>query len=136
MDVAAAGQLIIFFSLTVGQILIGVLVLAYSGYSFLHVLISTAAGNDDTPLARRPTLRLAVQGMVFVLDRSSWRLAGILIVSLAGIVLTDPVQGIALARFGLPAFPFVCSRRSVVVRASSFCAARFLPAWAGAWDLC
>lgn len=47
MDIAAAGYLILFFSLLVALVVVGLLVLSYLAYSFLVVLSNTAAGNDE-----------------------------------------------------------------------------------------
>jgi hypothetical protein len=47
MDIAAAGNLLIFFSVFVASILVGLLVLSYAAYSFFVTLTSTAAGNDE-----------------------------------------------------------------------------------------
>jgi hypothetical protein len=47
MDVAAAGGLIIFFSLLIALILVALLVFSYAAYSFLLTLTSSAAGNDE-----------------------------------------------------------------------------------------
>src|SRR5947208_1533404 len=46
MDIAAAGALILFFSVLVALILTALLVFAYLAYSFLAVLSDTAVGND------------------------------------------------------------------------------------------
>ncbi|HLJ94325.1 MAG TPA: hypothetical protein VKU02_14155 [Gemmataceae bacterium] len=47
MDIAAAGYLILFFSILVALVLVGLLVLSYLAYSFLVVLSNTAVGNDE-----------------------------------------------------------------------------------------
>jgi hypothetical protein len=47
MDIGAAGNLIIFFSLFVALVLVGLLVGSYAAYSFLLTLTNTAAGNDE-----------------------------------------------------------------------------------------
>jgi hypothetical protein len=47
MDIAAAGILIIFFSLFIALVLVGLLVGSYAAYSFLLTLTNTAAGNDE-----------------------------------------------------------------------------------------
>ncbi len=46
-DVGAAGQLILFFSITVLQALVSLIVFSYAAYSFLVVFVQTAAGNDE-----------------------------------------------------------------------------------------
>ena len=47
MDIGAAGNLIIFFSLFIVLVLVGLLVGSYAAYSFLLTLSNTAAGNDE-----------------------------------------------------------------------------------------
>jgi len=47
MDIAAAGALILFFSILIALILVGLVVFGYAAYSFLVVLSNTAVGNDE-----------------------------------------------------------------------------------------
>jgi hypothetical protein len=56
VDVEAAGKSILFFSLTVGQVIICLLVLSYAVHSFLVVVEGTAAGNDQIDWPDEPFL--------------------------------------------------------------------------------
>lgn len=47
MNIAAAGHLMLFFSVLVGLILVGLVVFSYAAYSFLLTLTNSAAGNDE-----------------------------------------------------------------------------------------
>jgi hypothetical protein len=90
MDVAAAGQMIIFFSVLVGMILVGGLVLAYIGYSFLHVLIGTASGNDAIAWPGDPFFDWMFKGWYLAWIAVMSALPAILIIAVARIHAADP----------------------------------------------
>jgi hypothetical protein len=97
MDIGAAGSLIIFFSLMVAQILVGGLFLTYAAYSFLHVLVSTSAGNDEVVWPGDPLFDWLFKGwyLGWILVLSV--LPGLLIISFARIPPRSPAWVIALA---------------------------------------
>lgn len=105
MDVAAAGRLIIFFSLMVAQILVGGLILAYAGYSFLHVLISTAAGNDAVAWPGDPFFDWLFKGWYLIWIAALSVMPGFLIITASGIPPHDAGWGIALASSACFLFP-------------------------------
>src|SRR5262249_27520402 len=47
MDIGAAGSSLIFFSLLIALILVGLLIFSYAAYSFLVVLSNAAVGDDE-----------------------------------------------------------------------------------------
>src|SRR5260370_15286099 len=53
-DFGAGAEVLIFLVLTVLQILLSLLVLAYTGDSFLNVFVDTAAGNDQVLWSKDP----------------------------------------------------------------------------------
>jgi hypothetical protein len=71
MDIGAAGgNLILFFSVLVGLILVALLVFSYAAYSFLLTLINTAAGNDEVIWPGDP-----IQDWLFKVWYLGWLLA-------------------------------------------------------------
>src|ERR1700747_3245138 len=70
MDIGAAGHLILFFSILVGLILVGLLVFSYAAYSFLVTLIDTAAGTDEIIWPGEP-----IQDWLFKIWYLGWVLA-------------------------------------------------------------
>src|SRR5947209_11126748 len=70
MDVAAAGHFILFFSILVGLILVGLLVFSYGAYSFFVTLIDTAAGSDEIIWPGEP-----IQDWLFKIWYLGWVLA-------------------------------------------------------------
>ena len=97
MDIGAAGTLIIFFSLMVAQILVGGLFLTYAAYSFLHVLVSTAAGNDEVIWPGDPLFDWFFKGWYLGWMVALSVLPALLIVSFAHIPPKNPAWAIALA---------------------------------------
>ncbi len=117
MNVGAAGQLIIFFSLMVAQILVGGLILAYAGYSFLHVLISTSAGNDAVSWPGDPLFDWLFKGWYLAWMAVLSVVPAFLIVTLAKVRPSDPVWGIALSGSACFLFPiFLLSSMSGALR--------------------
>jgi hypothetical protein len=105
MDVAAAGQMIIFFSLLVAMILVGSLVLAYIGYSFIHVLISTAAGNDRVSWPGDPLFDWLFKGWYLAWIAVMSALPAALVIAIGRIHANDPRWAIALASSVCLCFP-------------------------------
>jgi hypothetical protein len=70
MDIGAAGHLILFFSILVGLILVGLLVFSYAAYSFLVTLTNTAAGCDEVIWPGEP-----IQDWLFKVWYLGWVLA-------------------------------------------------------------
>ena len=97
MDIGAAGSLIIFFSLMVAQILVGGLFLTYAAYSFLHVLVSTAAGNDEVIWPGDPMFDWFFKGWYLGWIVVLSVLPGLLIVSFAHIPPKSPGWALSLA---------------------------------------
>jgi hypothetical protein len=97
MDIGAAGSLIIFFSLMVAQILVGGLFLTYAAYSFLHVLVSTAAGNDEVIWPGDPLFDWLFKGWYLGWIVALSVLPALLIVSLAHIPPKSPAWAMSLA---------------------------------------
>ncbi|CAN5551229.1 hypothetical protein BH10PLA2_BH10PLA2_15290 [soil metagenome] len=118
----AMGQLIIFFSVMVGLVLLGGLVLAYAGYSFLHVLISTSAGNDSISWPGDPFFDWMFKGWYLAWIAVLSILPAFLIVSIAHIRPIDPVWSLALASSACLLFPIFLlsslsgSSRMLIVR--------------------
>jgi hypothetical protein len=95
MDIAAAGYLLIFFSLFVASILVGLLVLSYAAYSFFVTLTSTAAGNDEVIWPGEPItdwlFKIWYLGWVLAV----WAVPASLLVGLFG--LSRPLFALCLA---------------------------------------
>ena len=53
-DIGAGVEVLIFLVLTVLQALLGLLVLSYTGYSFLNIFVDTASGTDQVHWSRDP----------------------------------------------------------------------------------
>lgn len=70
MDIGAVGHLLIFFSIFIASILVGLLVLSYAAYSFLVALTCTAAGNDEVIWPGEP-----IQDWLFKVWYLGWLLA-------------------------------------------------------------
>src|SRR4051794_18432894 len=89
----------------VAQILLGGVILAYAGYSFLHVLISTAAGNDAVAWPGDPFFDWLFKGWYLIWIAALSVVPGFLIVTAAGISPHDASWGIALAGSACLLFP-------------------------------
>jgi hypothetical protein len=118
----ALGQLIIFFSVLVGFVLLGGLVLAYAGYSFLHVLVCTSAGNDSISWPGDAFFDWMFKGWYLAWIAVLSVLPAFLIVSFAHIRPTDPTWSLALAGSACLLFPIFLlssmsgSSRMLIVR--------------------
>jgi hypothetical protein len=105
MDIGAAGHLIIFFSLLVGFIILGGLVLAYTGYSFLHVLISTSAGTDAMGWPGDPLFDWLFKGWYLAWIAVMSVLPAFLVVSIAHVPPRELLWNCALAGSACLFFP-------------------------------
>jgi hypothetical protein len=97
MDIGAAGSLIIFFSLMVAQILVGGLILTYVAYSFLHVLVTTSAGNDEVIWPGDPLFDWLFKGWYLGWIVALSVLPGLLIVSFGHIPPRSAAWAMSLA---------------------------------------
>jgi hypothetical protein len=85
MDIGAAGHLLIFFAVTIGQILLSLLVFSYAAYSFLHVFIDTAAGNDEVRWPGDPMLDWILKVWYLLWLLAIWAVPAFLVLALLGI---------------------------------------------------
>lgn len=90
MDVGAAGNLIIFFCTGVAFALVSLIVLAYSGYSFLTVLVNTAAGNDEVIWPGDPLQDWLFKGWYLMWIAVLCAMPGCLLATVVGWKLLDP----------------------------------------------
>jgi hypothetical protein len=105
MDIGAVGSLLIFFSILIALILVGLLALSYAAYSFLVTLTSTAAGNDEIIWPGEP-----IQDWLFKVWYLGWLLAvcaapATLLVGALG--LSKPLSALCLAGALWLVFPVV-----------------------------
>jgi hypothetical protein len=81
-DVGMAGQLMIWFSVLIGETLLGLAVLAYAGYSFLTVLINTSAGNEEVIWPGDPYQDSLFMGFYLAWLAAVWAVPAVLVTSL------------------------------------------------------
>ncbi len=105
MDIGAAGQMIIFFSLLVALILVGGIVLAYAGYSFLNVLIGTSAGSDAVRWPGDPFFDWMFKGWYLAWIAVMSVLPAFLVVSIAHVPPRELTWNCALAGSACLCFP-------------------------------
>ncbi len=85
MDIAAAGHFIIFFSVLVATIITSIIVLAYSGYSFLVAFIDTAAGADEVIWPGDPVQDWFFKGWYLAWLLAVWAVPAVLLAGLLGL---------------------------------------------------
>jgi hypothetical protein len=82
MDVGAAGALIVFFAVLIATALLAILVLAYSGYSFLVTFINTTAGSDEIRWPGDPLVDWVFKGWYLAWLAVVWAAPALLVTSL------------------------------------------------------
>jgi hypothetical protein len=84
-DIGALGATLLFLSVTIAQILLSLIVLSYAGYSFLLVLTSTAAGDDEVIWPGDPLVDWIWNGWYLAWLLAIWAVPASLLAGLLGL---------------------------------------------------
>jgi hypothetical protein len=103
MDIAAAGWSILFFSIFVALILVGLLVFSYAAYSFFVVVSNTAVGCDEVLWPGEPIQDWFLRVWYLVWLVAVWAVPAGFLVSFVG--LPRPYVAVAVAGFLWLLFP-------------------------------
>jgi hypothetical protein len=112
MDIGMAGRLILFFSVLVAEVLLGIFVLGYAGYSFITVVSNTAAGNDEVIWPGDPMQEWFLKGFYLIWVAGVWTVPAVFLMKALG--LTADTFEFYLAVAGVTAFFFPISMLSAM----------------------